>query len=179
VVWTLGRREMMQSSGSVDLWQWQARFSNLQANFRNTDYTLETLVGAFLVLAWPLVLLGPLLREHRILAAGFLVSLLINSAMVLFMAKAREARLFALPLLVVWPLLGLRSYKITAVKFWFRIGPLVLLLLGVAGTLHLAWNLYQSTVGPNNANFFREYLSVYGISLALAWYWSRTRTEQT
>ncbi|MFM8838311.1 MAG: hypothetical protein ACKOHH_06735, partial [Bacteroidota bacterium] len=48
-------------------------------------------------------------------------------------------------------------------------GPMngLILVMGIAGTLHLAWNLYQSTVGPNTANLYREYLTLYGISLGL------------
>jgi len=175
----LGRLTTEPAESTGDLWQWQARFSNLQANFRNIDYSIETLVGIFLVLAWPLILLCPLLGLHRWLTMGFAVSLVINTLMVLLMAKAREARLFALPLMLVWPLLGLRRYAWPNLKGFFGPRNGLILVMAIAGTLHLAWNLYQSTVGPNNANFFREYLSVYGISLALAWYWSRTRTEQT
>jgi len=175
----LGRLATGPAATPEDLWQWQARFSNLHANFRNTDYSVETLVGIFLVLAWPLVLLRPQLSPYHLLTMGFAVSLVINTLMVLLMAKAREARLFALPLMLVWPMLGLRRYAWPNLKRPY--GPMngLILVMAIAGTLHLAWNLYQSTVGPNNANFFREYLSVYGISLALAWYWSRTRTEQT
>jgi hypothetical protein len=158
-----------------DLWQWQARFSNLQANFRNTDYTIETLVGLGLVLAWPLVLLRTLLNKHRLITMGFAVSLVANTLAVLWMAKAREARLFALPLLMVWPLLGLRRFECPTIKPSFRPVNWILPSLAVAGTLHLAWNLYQSTVGPNSANLFREYLTVYGISLAVYWAFNRPK----
>ncbi|MFM8513912.1 MAG: hypothetical protein ACKOBI_09275, partial [Bacteroidota bacterium] len=152
----LGRLATGPADTTVNLWQWQARFSNLQANFRNIDYTVETLVGIFLVLAWPLVLLRPLLGRYRFLTMGFVVSLVINTLMVLLMAKAREARLFALPLMLVWPLLGLRRYAWPNLKRPY--GPMngLILVMGIAGTLHLAWNLYQSTVGPNTANLYRE-----------------------
>ena len=110
---------------SGDLWQWQARFSNLQANFRNTDYSVETLVGIFLVLAWPL--------------------------------------------------LGLRQYAWPTMKRSFGPKNGLILMLAIAGTLHLAWNLYQSTVGPNTHHLFREYLTVYGISLTFYGYFSRTK----
>ncbi|MFM7587592.1 MAG: hypothetical protein ACKO55_00620 [Bacteroidota bacterium] len=163
----VGRLTMEPAESTGDLWQWQARFSNLQANFRNIDYSVETLVGIFLVLAWPLVLLRPLLGRYRFLTMGFVVSLVINTLMVLLMAKAREARLFALPLMLVWPLLGLRRYAWPNLKRPY--GPMngLILVMGIAGTLHLAWNLYQSTVGPNSANLYREYLTLYGISLGL------------
>ncbi|MFM7746771.1 MAG: hypothetical protein ACKO7X_02510, partial [Bacteroidota bacterium] len=166
-VFILGRLATGPADTTGDLWQWQARFSNLQANFRNIDYTVETLVGIFLVLAWPLVLLRPLLGRYRFLTMGFVVSLVINTLMVLLMAKAREARLFALPLMLVWPLLGLRRYAWPNLKRPY--GPMngLILVMGIAGTLHLAWNLYQSTVGPNTANLYREYLTLYGISLGL------------
>jgi len=106
---------------------------------------------------------------------GLVVSLIINTLMVLLMAKARETRLFALPLLLVWPLLGLRRYEWPTTTKPIRPINWLLLVLGLAGTLHLAWNLYQSTVGPNTANFFREYLTVYGISLAFYWSFNRSK----
>ena len=171
----LGRLTTGPATMSGDLWQWQARFSNLQANFRNTDYSVETLMGIFLVLAWPLVLLRSLLSRYRLLTMGFAVSLVINTLMVLLMAKAREARLFALPLMLIWPLLGLRQYAWPTMKRSFGPKNGLILMLAIAGTLHLAWNLYQSTVGPNTHHLFREYLTVYGISLAFYGYFSRTK----
>jgi len=174
----LGRLTTEPADTTGDLWQWQARFRNLQANFRNTDYRIETLVGIFLVLAWPLVLLRPLLGRHRLLTMGFAVSLVINTMMVLLMAKAREARLFALPLMLVWPMLGLRRYAWPNLKGFFGPRNGLILVMAIAGTLHLAWNLYQSTVGPNCANLYREYLTVYGISLGLWISISSLGTEQ-
>jgi hypothetical protein len=178
-VLVLGRISTDPAKTTGDLWQWQARFSNLQGNFRNIDYSVETLVGLGLVLAWPLVLLRPLLGPQRFLTLGLVVSLVANTLMVLFMAKAREARLFALPLMLVWPLLGLRRWPLPTVHKPIRPISWFLLVVAVAGTLHLAWNLYQSTVGPNTANLFREYLSVYGIGLGLWILGSCRRSEQS
>ena len=174
----LGRMATGPATTSDNLWQWQARFSNLQANFRNTDYTVETLVGIFLVLAWPLVLLRPMLGKLRFFTLGLVASLVVNTFIVLFMAKAREARLFAWPLLLVWPLLGLRRYEWPTITKPIRPITWLLLAVAVAGTLHLAWNLYQSTVGPNTANLFREYLTVYGISLAIYGSFNRTKRSK-
>ncbi len=174
-VLVLGRLATGPTTTSGDLWQWQARFSNLQANFRNTDYTVETLVGIFLVLAWPLVLLRPLLGKLRFFTLGLVASLVVNTFIVLFMAKAREARLFALPLLLIWPLLGLRRYNLQGFKWQPSPVALLILVLGVGGTVHLAWNVYQSTVGTNTDNLFREYLTLYGISLAFYGYFSRPK----
>lgn len=171
----LGRMATGPATTSDNLWQWQARFSNLQANFRNTDYTVETLVGIFLVLAWPLVLLRPMLGKLRFFTLGLVASLVVNTLIVLLMAKAREARLFAWPMLMVWPLLGLRRYNLQGLNW--QPGPvaLLMLVLGVGGTVHLAWNLFQNTVGPNTDNLFREYLTLYGISLACYGSFSRPK----
>ena len=174
-VLAVGRLATGPTTTSGDLWQWQARFSNLQVNFRNTDYTVETLVGIFLVLAWPLVLLRPLLGKLRFFTLGLVASLVVNTFIVLFMAKAREARLFALPLLLIWPLLGFRRYNVQGLTWQPGSVALLLLVLGVGGTVHLAWNVYQSTVGTNTDNLFREYLTLYGISLAFYGYFSRPK----
>lgn len=70
----------------------------------------ETVAYLLLVLALPTYLLlrfrgqAPGLQGR--LTAGFLVALALNTAVVLSAALAREARLFALPLLLGWPLLG-------------------------------------------------------------------------
>jgi len=72
----------------------------------------------------------------------------------------------------------LRRYAWPNLKGFFGPRNGLILVMAIAGTLHLAWNLYQSTVGPNCANLYREYLTVYGISLGLWISISSRGTEQ-
>ena len=67
----------------------------------------ETIGFMLLVLALPLFLL---LRHRALVSPGlfraFVIVLVLNTPLVLVGAYAREARLFALPLLIAWPWLG-------------------------------------------------------------------------
>jgi hypothetical protein len=75
------------------------------------------------------------------------------------MAKAREARLFALPLLMVWPMLAQLVPKNIAWKRFQPTGvlPIVLMLFNAA----FSFFGYTSTCAADNDNFFREYIFIY------------------
>lgn len=99
------------------------RWTHLMFNFQNQQYALQSVASIMLVLGFPLFILGAYVRDHvlsvrdRAIIAAFLVSIVINTAVVLTMARAQEARLLALPLLFVWQLLG--TYAITVFKTWW------------------------------------------------------------
>jgi hypothetical protein len=190
LLWALGLWSLIKILGpetpSAELWQWEIRTTNLQANFQNQTYTIESLTAVFLVLAWPIRWALLLIRRFPDFGFAFLITLAMNTSMVLSMAKAREARLFALPLIILWPLLS------THTEILFRLPPKLreivpsrnitrnfFLLATTLIILHWAWNLYQSTTGINQGHFFREYLSIYGISLALSLYLHKIPKEDT
>lgn len=89
-----------------------SRMSLFEENFKNGDMAGESLCFLFLALGLPLFLIGRyvLLPEcpapHKQRVRAMLIALLLNTAVVLVATKAREARLFALPLIFVFPLLG-------------------------------------------------------------------------
>ena len=84
-----------------------------ELNFADPPTTVETLVYFYLALGLPSAILlamdgtqgrsGTLDPPYR---GAFLLAVLLNTIVVLFCTKAREARLFALPLVFVWPFLG-------------------------------------------------------------------------
>ncbi len=103
------QRDWMFGASLLDL---SERPGFLRTNFQDLPLAGESLSYLFLVLALPIFLLAryggsatctP--ADQRLLRA-FWITVVINTIAVLVAAKAREARLFALPLLFVWPLFG-------------------------------------------------------------------------
>jgi hypothetical protein len=92
----------------------------------------------FLVLRWEPSGADKRIRALRI---GFWLTLLLNTALVLGAAKAREARLFALPLLLLWPLAGMvaqaEADRAGGWTPWLRkaVAPIHLALIASAGAL--------------------------------------------
>lgn len=100
------------------------RWGHLLFNFQNQQYTLQSILSLILVLGFPLFILGAYIKdrvlsisEQQIIYA-FLVSAVINTIVVFATARVQEARLLALPLLFVWPVLG--EYTIVVYKKWWR-----------------------------------------------------------
>ncbi|HRH39286.1 MAG TPA: hypothetical protein PK760_13130, partial [Flavobacteriales bacterium] len=88
------------------------RLGTLRFNFSTVDMAMESLCYLSMVMALPVFLLVRYQRsmactedERRMLRA-FWIALVLNTVAVLVAAKAREARSFALPLIIVWPLIG-------------------------------------------------------------------------
>ncbi len=120
-----------------------------------TLWTMVLVLGLPLLLSWRAGDIWPLRMRQT-----FWLAVALNSAVVLFSAVAREARLFALPLLFAWPYLGV-SLRLSLLKWWslghrrWWILPTMVI---------FAWWLPQTYVqsGANSAeNYFHEYLAVY------------------
>jgi hypothetical protein len=84
------------------------RFDPFNENFKNQLYSIESIFSFVLVMG--LVLYFYLIKTlsgeqnifHKKIESAFLLSLFINTLVVYFFTFAREARLFALPLIFVW-----------------------------------------------------------------------------
>lgn len=87
------------------------RFSLYQTNFKNLGTSFNTLVSFFLVCALPFYLIL-FYEKSNAFRNAFLLTLVINTFVVLFFAYARESRLFALPLILFWPRIGLYFQEI-------------------------------------------------------------------
>ncbi|MBN1961472.1 MAG: hypothetical protein JW841_11040 [Deltaproteobacteria bacterium] len=82
-------------------------------NFANAASTFESFTSMVWTLG-PFIVLGILvwmanrkiIRSQRNLIIAALITLIINTPIVLIATKAREARLFALPLVFIWPIAG-------------------------------------------------------------------------
>lgn len=89
-----------------------SRLTHLFYNFQDIHFSIETIVYAFLVLSIPFFIIY-LARQKKIIEASHknfiiaaVISFLINTIVVVTTTRAREARLYALPLIFLWPLLG-------------------------------------------------------------------------
>lgn len=88
------------------------RLSLFDFNFQDQRFAIESIFSIFLTIGFSLYILFWYTKEYLLnakeykMVKAFLLSLIINTILVLTTAQAREARLFALPLIFIWPLLG-------------------------------------------------------------------------
>lgn len=159
-----------------NLWQgtdneMSKRFSCFLENFENKKNTVETVTSFILTLA--IFLYFAVFKLYKSTTAqvtrnyiqAFLISVLVNTPVVILAALARESRLFALPLFFIWPifaqLLGGEisfslSFKklVETIKNW-RFTLLFLL----CNTLTFWYSfLFYRKVGLGENNYFEEYL---------------------
>jgi hypothetical protein len=99
---------------------------------------------------------------------AFLITLFLNTLVVLFFAQAREARLFALPIILVWPLLG-KAFLTELARHggWegflaYFVRParsflLIILLVAIYVLVRLA---FPMSTGIQQDNPFHEYIAV-------------------
>ena len=161
--WFFGSEQLLgvsQDAGSEVL----LRFTLLAQNFDATHLS-ETCWMLFLVVGIPLQLslLFPEAWPKRDRQA-FWLALLLNTVVVLATARAREARLFALPLIFAWPWLA-GAVKILYAEVEQRAAAMAksawiyLLLLPMAYFLG-KYTLTQTAANPAE-NWFNEYLFLY------------------
>ncbi|MFA6426871.1 MAG: hypothetical protein WCW16_00285 [Candidatus Magasanikbacteria bacterium] len=98
--------------GSVDYLQ-EERFFEWHYNFQSIQYTKESIIMPFLVLfPWIIILFEYVrLKSKRDVHIKFflwasILTVGINTPLTLYTARSQEARIFALPLIFVWPILG-------------------------------------------------------------------------
>lgn len=148
------------------------RDSFFEHNTADAAMTWETLIYLYMAIGLPAFVLfatgtsGTTSDPHRTsFRHAFIVAVVINTLVVILSTKAREARLFALPLVFAWPLLGRhlqehwkdlidpRALR-TALRRW----PYSLALLFGAGLLVLivdhGWELSD---GNASGNLWHEY----------------------
>jgi hypothetical protein len=97
------------------------RFLYWARNFKDIKTTFESLVSLCMALALPVALYGSTrrlgsMRAHAPWLRAFFLGVALNSPVIFFFAYARESRLFALPLVFLWPLCGAWVQRILATK---------------------------------------------------------------
>lgn len=110
------------------------RTKNLSFNFQNLSFTIQTIMsmlvvlGPFLYLSW--FKRNDLPGKGKVYFQAFSITLLINTTLVLTTVYARELRLFALPLIFIWPYFSqLFNLKTSISQLKYRISNLKIILL--------------------------------------------------
>jgi len=128
----------------------ETRFTHLSFNFQSAIFAIESLVSMFAVLALPVLLAWRYWKSKKIdasqkkLLVAFLITVMINTPIVVLAARAREARLFALPLVFLWPLLG-TFLLATIKKISLSWKSILISIIGIALAYLLAFQLFEPT----------------------------------
>lgn len=134
----------------------------------------ESLCFLFLAIGLPLFLLARYVLSpdcppaHKRWIESFLIALVLNTAVVLMATKAREARLFTLPLLLVLPMIGAawskemeRHHGIRGLLAPLKRWPYAISFLYAGGLVVLVSDhVFQLSDGVGSANLFHEYFVV-------------------
>lgn len=147
------------------------RFSFFDCNFGDGDMAGESLCFAFLAVGLPVFLIARYAlstacsADNRRWVKAFLIGLVLNTAVVLVATKAREARLFVLPLMLVLPLLG-RAWSVEVerhgglatlfrpLKTWYYALAFVLF---AAIVVLVSDHIFSLSDGVGSENLFHEY----------------------
>lgn len=135
------------------------RIEHLFYNFQDFAFGTETVFSLMLALVLPLAFLLRLRGKPTAFIQAFVFSLLINTVMVVLFGRARETRLFALPLIFVWPLIHSSNLSFEKpVHFFSKQNSLFYPITGIfliMATLayFLSLSLYQPTETQNEKTF--------------------------
>ena len=157
-----------------------SRFSCFLENFENPKNSLESVtsffltVGPFLYLTLFYVTVNKKMKLEQKYIRAFMVTLILNTPLVLLTSFARESRLFALPLLFLWPVFSQVFRKELSMLFssnmyslWVKKSRFILSFLALTILNYLfAYKVYEK-LGLGENNYFSEYLfmSIFLITL--------------
>lgn len=149
------------------------RFSGLIFNFQSVKHSVETLISMFLILGIPIYFLtnslntkNELFQTHKKYTRAFLITAIINSAIVISTTQARETRLFVIPMFFIWPIFvnlfledikALFSLKNYTVIFKNWKSTCFFIFLNIMNFL-ISFKAFRSTLGNDKDNYFNEYL---------------------
>ena len=151
------------------------RFSHFYGNFRDKTYTIESLTSFVLITIIPIYLLVIQLWNKTEKATlhvkhikAFVITLVINSLVVFSTTKAREVRLFVIPLFFIWPIFGdlfqneikLLSNPSNVIKTILRWPYFAYFVLLNSINYYFSFNIYKTTIGTGGENYFNYYLFI-------------------
>lgn len=159
-----------------ELWEgtqdeFQARFSCFKENFKDTQSSIETIISLVLTLGVFIYFLLASFTRHnpspkeKKFVNSFILSCVMNTLIVLVAAFSREARLFALPLVFLWPLMA--QYCFREIRLLLTFNTYLRCFANwkycaTFGILTLVNYLISFTVYvpsfPSSDNYFNEYL---------------------
>ncbi len=127
-----------------------SRYSCFLENFESTKNTVETWISLFLALA-PFLYLTMVYVKREVVPIrqkkwvyAFLLTVIINTPIVILTAFARETRLFALPLFFIWPVFASRFGEDIKLLFSF----------GLYSRVFKKWSYLFGFVALNTVNFW-------------------------
>ena len=146
-----------------------SRLNLVKYNFQDLQHAIESIVSFLLVVAIGIysslrVPVSKLTSQLNIFRKAFIVTLIMNTLLVFFMAYARESRLFALPLFFVWPIL---SRLVLHESFTWRLHTdlktltllLIVVLIGVGVYLGIT-EIYNPVIGSGAGGWFHFYFAI-------------------
>jgi hypothetical protein len=157
------------------------RFSHFIYNFQNQQHSIETFISLFLAIGIQLYLLywyqveKTFNASEKKLVKSFLLCLFINTIIVIATTKSRETRLFALPLVFIWPIMGkyflheLKSFKFPnlAKRFVSNWIYFTCFLILIAFYILFFVHIYKPTGNGRTSNLQDEYLLILMIVMTL------------
>lgn len=149
-----------------------------EKNFESADIGIQVLISTVLVVVYPFVFLkdGVYSRKQRLVLVGLI---LFNTGTVWFFGIGREARLYALPLLFLWPYLGL---GVEQIKVILQKVSALFLMLAFGWLAYFALFYRVKTVGfMAEMHYFREYgvflAMLIGLKIGLIWEQNKLRAK--
>jgi hypothetical protein len=151
------------------------RFDHFDLNLGNSTYAVETFISFFVELGAPLYFTfhflqkkSPISPERMKYIRAFLLTVVLNSIVVVLTTKAREVRLFIIPLFFLWPIFGqlfVEELKllIRPKLYWqtFTKWPYLLFFIFLNFfNYFLSFKIYVLTLGFHSENYFGEYLFI-------------------
>lgn len=149
-----------------------------QKNFETTANGVQVVLTTLLVIVYPFVFLkdGVYPTKQRLILVGLI---LFNVSTVWFFGIGREARLYALPMLFLWPYLGL---GVEQLKVILQKVSALMLMLGMGWAAYYLFFYRTKTVGfMAEMHYFREYgvflAMLIGLKVGLIWEQNRLRSK--
>jgi hypothetical protein len=151
------------------------RFSHFYLNMKNQEHAFESLISFLLVLGIPLYLLFNSVNKkneswtkYSKYLRAFLITVIINSVIVILTTKAREARLFIIPMFFIWPIFTKLFYEDIKLLFSIKhyrstfsnLNSVAFFIFLMFLNYILSFKVYKPTIGNHNENYFNEYLFV-------------------
>ena len=142
----------------------QNRWVCFGQNFGDPQFRIESIVSFFLVCLLPILTWPEFKKLNSKWAWAFLGTLILNTILVLIFTRARESRLFFIPLLLWLPYSGqlisgavMRIVDNFKTHTWQSIISLILIALAAT---YMSFRIYQPTGMKPHENWHQEYLFV-------------------
>ena len=163
---------------TYELWkgtqhEFQVRFLAFLDNFTDIRSSIETIISIVLTLGNFIYFLFSSKRDHqaseieKTFVNAFILSCILNTLVVLVAAFAREARLFSLPLVFLWPLMAQYCSREIKLLLTFKVYLKCFarwkycITFGIISVVNyvISFKIYMPSF-PSGDNYFNEYLFV-------------------